>query len=76
MIATFGELFTALDERPSREDCDGVSLRIVREICKDNGVDADLVVPVLKQHGGHCDCEVLMNAAGKIGAGKRLPVLA
>jgi hypothetical protein len=74
-LTTFGELFEALDERVEAHGC-GPELRHVRAICDENKLDADLIVPLLEQHGGHCDCEVLENAERRIDADKRLPLLA
>lgn len=74
-VRTFGELFEALDKRVKSHGCTPDLLH-VRGICNENGLDADQVVPFLEKHGAGCDCEVLLNVANRIGADKRLPVLA
>jgi hypothetical protein len=75
-MRTFGELFEEIGRRLEYQKCDSRSLRIVGEIAVEHRLDADLIVPFIEEHGGHCDCEALENAAEQIDASKLLPALA
>ena len=59
-ILTVKELFDCLDEQLSDEECDG-SLRLTQEFLRQRTLDETRVIDWLKEHGGHCDCEVLNN---------------
>lgn len=37
------------------------SLRFTRQFLASRGIEPDLVLPWLEEHGGYCDCEVLAN---------------
>lgn len=55
------DLFGWLDERVSKEGCDGNSLRHTREFLRDRDIPMAEAVEWLQEFGGFCDCEVLLN---------------
>ena len=42
--------------------CDG-TLRLTEMFIEDNGLDKTATIEWLQDHGGFCDCEVLLNIA-------------
>jgi hypothetical protein len=54
------ELFDWIDEKLAGADCD-CTLRHTRDFIRMRGLDEAGVVEWLKDHGGYCDCEVLIN---------------
>ena len=53
-------LFDWIDERLASADCD-CTLRHTRDFIRIRGLDEAGVVDWLQDHGGYCDCEVLIN---------------
>jgi hypothetical protein len=37
------------------------------EFLNERGIDPNLVIPWLKEHGGYCDCEVIYNVYDAVG---------
>lgn len=64
---TYAELVWRLEERLKKESCDGVSLRLTREILADMKTDVPSAVLWFESLGGYCDCEVLMNVDAAVG---------
>jgi len=60
---TLKELFDYLDGALS-EGCDH-SLRLTTAFLERKKLDADRVIPWLREHGGYCDCEALGNVEDK-----------
>lgn len=57
----FIDLFDFLDNTLSDEECDN-TMRLTRSYLAENQVEnTDEVLKWLSEHGGYCDCEVLMN---------------
>lgn len=56
----FDELFDRLDEKLENQGCDN-TLTITLEFLESKDLHASTVVEWMKEHGGHCDCEVLAN---------------
>jgi hypothetical protein len=56
------ELFRDVDAAVTSAGCDH-SLRFTEQWLSDQDVDAQAVVEWLQDNGGHCDCEVVANAA-------------
>ena len=54
------ELFDWIDEKLASADCD-CTLRHTRDFIRKRGLDEAGVVDWLEDHGGYCDCEVLIN---------------
>jgi len=54
------ELFDWIDEKLARADCD-CTLRHTREFIRKRGLDEAVVVDWLEDHGGYCNCEVLLS---------------
>ena len=54
------KLFDWIDEKLADVDCD-CTLRHAREFIRKLGLDEAVVVDWLEDHGGYCDCEVLIN---------------
>lgn len=54
------DLFDLLDRENAPKKCDR-TLRVTIDFLQQRGLDVDLVVPWLHEHGGCCDCEVLLN---------------
>jgi hypothetical protein len=59
------DLFDYLD-RENPAPCDH-TLRETLEFLKKRGLDAERIVPWLREHGGYCDCEVIFNVDDKFG---------
>ena len=59
------ELFDHLD-RAGAPPCDH-TLRDTVQFLERKKIDVQRVVPWLKEHGGHCDCEVLANVENEFG---------
>ncbi len=59
-------LFDRLDERLGDDDCDH-TLRHTAAFLAERGLDADAVLPWLRESGGYCDCEVLANVESEWG---------
>jgi hypothetical protein len=59
------DLFDYLD-RENPPPCDH-TLRDTLEFLKKRGLDAERIVPWLREHGGYCDCEVIFNVDDKFG---------
>ena len=60
-----GELFDHLDGALA-EGCDH-SLRLTTAFLESKKLGVQRVVPWLRDHGGHCDCEVLANVEDEFG---------
>lgn len=56
-----GRLFDWLDAELPRRGCDH-TLRLVREWCARESVEAAPIEAWLHENGGHCDCEALANS--------------
>jgi uncharacterized protein DUF2695 len=59
------DLFDYLD-RENPLPCDH-TLRETLEFLKKRGLDAERIVPWLREHGGYCDCEVIFDIDDKFG---------
>ena len=59
------ELFDFLD-RPNPSACDH-TLKETIEFLNKRGLDKNLIIPWLNEHGGYCDCEVIYNVDEKWG---------
>ena len=59
------DLFAYLDRR-IHAGCDH-TLRQTQQFLRTRDFDASSVLPWLRQNGGFCDCEVLINVADKYG---------
>jgi hypothetical protein len=57
------DLFDHLD-RPDLPPC-GHTLRQKTEFLQQRGLEVERVVRWLREHGGHCDCEVIANVEDK-----------
>jgi Protein of unknown function (DUF2695) len=57
------DLFDHLD-RSGAGECDH-TLRITTGFLQSRGLDAERIIPWLREHGGYCDCEVLANVEDK-----------
>ena len=55
------DLFEWLDDRVSKDGCDGQTLRHTRELLRDRHIPIEEAVEWLQGYGGFCDCEVLLN---------------
>ena len=58
-------LFDFLD-REDAPRCDH-TLRETIQFLQQRGLDAEHIVPWLREHGGYCDCEVIYNVDDKFG---------
>ncbi len=56
----FINLFDYLDEKSEEEKCDH-SLKFTKEFCEENDLNFEKIASWLREHGGYCDCEVIMN---------------
>ena len=59
------DLFDYLD-RPNPPPCDH-TFRETLEFIKKRGLDAERIIPWLREYGGYCDCEVIFNVDDKFG---------
>ena len=59
---TFHRLVIFLEENEVMRYCDG-TLRLTEEFIDKNGLDKESTIEWLQDHGGFCDCEVLLNIA-------------
>lgn len=59
----FTDLFSFLREQLSQEDCDNDMTLTEAWLAVNCPENADGVLKWLADHGGYCDCEVLMNVA-------------
>jgi len=59
------DLFNHLD-RAGASRCDH-TLRETIEFLQKRGLDIERIVPWLREHGGYCDCEVILNVEDKFG---------
>jgi hypothetical protein len=57
-------LFNHLD-RKHATPCDH-TLRDTTAFLQQRGLDAEQIIPWLREHGGYCDCEVLANVADEL----------
>ncbi len=62
--ALFGYIVGKLGD-PDSNVCNH-TLHHAREWCEANGADWPAIAELLRNHGGYCDCEVLMNAAPQL----------
>jgi hypothetical protein len=53
-------------DRENPPPCDH-TLRETIEFLKKRGLDAERIVPWLRERGGYCDCEVIFNVDDKFG---------
>ena len=53
-------------ERANAPKCDH-SLKETSEFLQARGLDVEEVIPWLHEHGGYCDCEVILNVANEYG---------
>jgi Protein of unknown function (DUF2695) len=60
-IAQVRELFTFLDTRPSCDHTFSDTIAFIRK----HKLDEEAVLTWLREHGGHCDCEVIYNVQDK-----------
>ena len=58
----FHKLVIFLEENEVMRYCDG-TLRLTEEFIDENGLDRESTIEWLQDHGGFCDCEVLLNIA-------------
>ena len=59
------ELFDFLD-RPNLPECDHTLKETIAFLDK-KGLDKNLIIPWINEHGGYCDCEVIYNVDEKWG---------
>ncbi len=59
-VEFFSELFDRLREKSVIQSCNN-TLELTLEFLEHKGVSTGNVIEWLKNHGGYCDCEVLMN---------------
>ena len=59
------DLFDHLD-RDGAPGCDN-TLKETIEFLQERGLDVDRVLRWLREHGGHCDCEVIYNVDDEFG---------
>jgi hypothetical protein len=59
------DLFDYLD-RENPPPCVHTLLETL-EFLKERGLDAEHIVPWLREHGGYCDCEVIFNVDDEFG---------
>lgn len=57
----FTDLFDFLDKELSEQECDNELTLTKAWIEVNNPDNADKIIRWLRDHGGYCDCEVLMN---------------
>ncbi len=80
-VKTYGDLFEYVDSRCTRREngrtllCCSGPLVAVDEFCERHGLDAETVKDRLRENGGYCDCEVMMNCVETIPALDILPRL-
>ena len=58
----FHRLVIFLEENEAMRYCDG-TLRLTEEFIDENGLDKESTIEWLQDHGGLCDCEILLNIA-------------
>ncbi len=58
-------LFNHLDSR-NPEDCDHTMSETIAFL-QSRGIDPEKIIPWLQDHGGYCDCEVILNVDDKFG---------
>lgn len=58
----FHRLVIFLEGNEVMRYCDG-TLRLTEEFIDENGLDKESTIEWLQDHGGFCDCEVLLNIA-------------
>lgn len=61
----YNDLFNDLHDKLSHGSCDH-TLKHAKEYSERHGLDFEELSDVLQEMGGYCDCEVLINAAGRI----------
>jgi hypothetical protein len=59
-LPDLGALFDYLDVKLSEKNCDH-TVRLTTEFLQQKKVDTAKALPWLREYGGYCDCEVLMN---------------
>ena len=70
---TWGDLFEFIDKNLDMVPCKaGRNTPLVKLFCKKNNLDYHRIKLVLCEHGGHCDCEVLLNSQEKLWEGSKL----
>lgn len=58
----FHRLVIFLERNDVMRYCDG-TLHLTEEFIDENGLDKESTIEWLQDHGGFCDCEVLLNIA-------------
>ena len=70
---TWADLFTFIEKNLQMIPCKaGRHLELVKLFCKNHNLDFQRIALVLTEHGGHCDCEVLLNAEDRLWEGGKL----
>ena len=60
----FSKLFDYLDRQLEENGCKD-NFALTEIFLQANNVDKNIVIPWLREHGGHCDCEILANVEEK-----------
>jgi hypothetical protein len=61
----FKELFDYLDIELTDKDCDDSNALTKTFLLQSGNENVDEVLKWLANHGGHCDCEILVNVEGQ-----------
>jgi uncharacterized protein DUF2695 len=56
------EFCDRLDRAISKQGCDARTLRLAEKVLRDmGGIDIEASLEYFREHGGYCDCEILVN---------------